>query len=219
MTDKFRNFKELKKARPKSFGIEMCSREGDFLLFAPHAGGIEPGTSEICKWFNKDPYSYYVFEGKGGNCRELHITSTRFNEPEFINLLSTKRHAISFHGMTDYYSRKNNSDIFLGGLNCELIKFTKINLKTSGFRVSTNIELPTSSLSGKEPQNVTNRCTGKMGMQVEISEKLRRKFFQGELKRKDGRSKTTESFEVFCNSINESIFNYKQRLITATTRK
>lgn len=219
MKDKFRSFRELKKARPKSFRIEMRSRECEFLLFTPHAGGIEPGTSEICKWFNKDPYSYYVFEGKGENCRELHITSIRFDEPKLINLLSTKRHAISFHGMTDYCSRKNNSDIFLGGLNGELIKFTQRNLMTFEFRVSTNIELPTSKLSGKEPQNVTNRCTSKMGMQVEISEKLRRKFFHGELKRKDGRSKTTALFEVFCNSINESILIYKQRLIIAPTRK
>ena len=65
MIDKYRNFEELKRARPKSFRINMRSRESQFLLFAPHAGGIEPGTSEICKWFNKEPYSYYIFEGIG----------------------------------------------------------------------------------------------------------------------------------------------------------
>lgn len=208
MKDKYRNFEELKKARPKSFRIDMRSRESQFLFFTPHAGGIEPGTSEICKWFNKEPYSYYIFEGIGKNCSELHITSTRFNEPDLINLLSNNRHAISFHGMTDDFARKNNSDIFLGGLNIELIKLTQLNLKTIGFRVRTNIELPKSKLNGKEPKNVTNRCTSKMGMQVEISEKLRQNFFHGELKRKDGRRKKTALFEGFCNSINDSILDY-----------
>jgi len=210
---KFKSFEELKKARPDSFRIEMLDRKGDFLLFAPHAGGIEPGTSEICKWFNKNPWSYYVFEGTGENCSELHITSTLFDEPRLIKLLGTKRYAVSIHGMTNDVSGINNSDIFLGGLNSELIKLTQINLKNSGFIVSTNIELPTSLLSGKEPQNVTNRCVSKLGMQIEISEKLRRLFFNGELKRKEGRSETTVLFEVFCNSINEAIHIYKQQLI------
>jgi phage replication-related protein YjqB (UPF0714/DUF867 family) len=208
MTDKYKNFEELQKARPNSFRIEWCARESDFLFFAPHAGGIEPGTSEICKWFNKDLYSYYIFEGIGENCRELHIASTRFDEPEFINLIRTKKYAVSFHGMTDYCSNKSNSDIFIGGLNNELIKITHKNLTTLGFRVTTNIELPTYLNSGKEPQNITNRCASKMGMQLELSEKLRRQFFMGELKKKIGRNNTTALFDVFCNAINESILIY-----------
>jgi phage replication-related protein YjqB (UPF0714/DUF867 family) len=205
---KFKCFEELRKARPDSFRIKMRNRKGDFLIFAPHAGGIEPGTSEICKWFNKNPWSYYVFEGTGTNCRELHITSTLFDEPKLIKLLGKKRYAVSIHGMTNAISLINDADIFLGGLNSELIKLTQINLKNSGFIVSTNIELSTSLLSGKEPQNVTNRCLSKMGMQIEISETLRRLFFNCELKRKEGRRETTALFELFCNSINESILIY-----------
>ncbi|MEI6851435.1 MAG: poly-gamma-glutamate hydrolase family protein [Bacteroidota bacterium] len=210
---KFTSFSELKKARPDSFRIKKRNRKGDFLFFAPHAGGIEPGTSEICKWFNKKPWSYYVFEGIGKNCRELHITSTLFDEPHLIKLLGKKRYAVSIHGMIDDGYETINADIFLGGLNSELIKLTQTNLNTSGFKVITNIELPNSLLSGKEPQNVTNRCLSNMGMQIEISEKLRRLFFTGELKRKEGRSETTALFEVFCNLINESILIYRQQLI------
>jgi phage replication-related protein YjqB (UPF0714/DUF867 family) len=210
---KFKSFEELRKARPDAFRIKMRNRMGDFLLFAPHAGGIEPGSSEICKWFNKEPYSYYLFEGIGKNCSELHITSVLFDEPQFIKLLGNKRYAVSIHGMTDDGSGINNADIFLGGLNSELIKLTQINLKNSGFIVTTNIELPASLLSGKEPQNVTNRCLSKLGMQIEISETLRRLFFKRELKRKEGRRETTALFEVFCNSINESILTYLQQLI------
>jgi phage replication-related protein YjqB (UPF0714/DUF867 family) len=209
---KFTSFSELEKARPGSFRIEKRNRRGDFLIFAPHAGGIEPGTSEICEWFNKKPWSYYLFEGTGENCRELHITSALFDEPQLIKLLGKKKYAVSIHGMTNTVSVINDADVFLGGLNIELIKLTQINLKNSGFNVITNIELPTSWLSGKEPQNVTNRCVSKLGMQIEISENLRRLFFNGELKRKVGRSEKTALFEVFCNSINESILIYKQQL-------
>ena len=209
---KFTSFSELKKARPGSFRIEKRNRRGDFLIFAPHAGGIEPGTSEICKWFNKKPFSYYVFEGSGTNCRELHITSALFDEPKLIKLLGKKNYAVSIHGMTNTVAVINDADVFLGGLNSELIKLTQINLKNSGFTVNTNIELPNSLISGKEPQNVTNRCVSKLGMQIEISEKLRRLFFKGELKRRAGRTETTALFEIFCNAVQESILGYKQQV-------
>ena len=110
--------------------------------------------------------------------------------------------------MTDDFAHKNDSDIFLGGLNIELIRLTQIHLKTIGFRVRTNIELPKSKLNGKEPNNVTNRCASKMGMHVEISESLRQNFFHSELKLKVGRIEKTTLFEDFCNTINDSILSY-----------
>lgn len=210
MKDRNDDFAELKKARPGSFRISVRKGDNFLLIFAPHAGGIEQGTSEICRWFEKEPWSVYMFEGTGTRCADLHITSTAFDEPALLGLLDIHQYAISFHGMTDRIAGKHKADIFLGGLNTELIKLTEESLKNKGFRVSTNIEYPDSRLGGKETENVTNRCKSKMGMQIEISGMLRQRFFAGEFKKKRGRSVTTELLDTFCKTISSSIYSYLQ---------
>ena len=210
MKDKYENFESLRSSRPNAFSIRNNELAGECLIFTPHGGGIEPGTSEICEWFNED-HPIYIFEGSGNNCRELHITSTRFDEPVLIKLLQSVNYAISFHGMTNYYSSRVGSDIFLGGLNESLIAITRKTLVNSGFSVSTNIEISNSKLGGKELPNVTNQCRSNMGMQVEISEKLRAKFFCGNFRHKVERRHKTKMLDQFCNSINNSILEYYSR--------
>jgi phage replication-related protein YjqB (UPF0714/DUF867 family) len=208
--DHFRNFEELRKARPDSFEIEEFPRQSNFLLFAPHGGGIEPGTTEICRWFLKTPYSLYTFTARGLNCRRLHITSTNFNEPTLLDLLSSHDNAISFHGMTNDLSREINADIYLGGLNETLIEVTTSGLRKNGYQVRPNFELIHNHLGGREKENITNKCRSGMGMQVEISEKLRQTFFKGKLGLKAGRGFTTNQLDKFCNSILDSVLDYER---------
>jgi phage replication-related protein YjqB (UPF0714/DUF867 family) len=196
---------QLLKARSDSFEIEALNRQSNFLLFAPHGGGIEPGTSEICWWFFKSPYSLYSFTGKGLNCRKLHITSTSFDEPTLLDLLSCHEYAISFHGMTNDLSSQISTDIYLGGLNEPLIELTTSHLRKNGYYVKSNSELPHSQLGGMEKENVTNKCRSGMGMQIEISEKLRQTFFDGNIGLKAGRRYKTEQLDRFCRSILEAV--------------
>ncbi|MBK7969249.1 MAG: poly-gamma-glutamate hydrolase family protein [Bacteroidetes bacterium] len=208
--DTFNSFEELIKLRADSIEIIINDRESDFLIFSPHGGGIEPGTSEICNWFNKAPYSVYMFNGKGDKCKELHITSTSFDEPKLVKLLSRHQYSISFHGMTDYLAKQIQADIYIGGLNKNLIKATAKNLNINGFSVKSNLTFKNQRLGGTEIDNITNRCKSNMGMQIEISGNLRQKFFKGSLCLKRGRKIATDLLDKFCNSIQNSINFYKQ---------
>ncbi len=207
MKDLYKNFNELKHAEAwGSFTITSKKRGSDFLIFSPHAGGIEQGTSEICKQIAGKTYSYYLFNGTGSNCKRLHITSTNFDEPKLLKLLSKHTYAISIHGMTNAMERIIGADIYLGGMNRNLIEITTKILRENNFNSTNNIEKPESPLSGINPENVTNKCVSGQGMQIEISENVRAGFFVWNFKYKRNREmERTESFYNFCNAIRESI--------------
>ncbi|MBP7731609.1 MAG: poly-gamma-glutamate hydrolase family protein [Bacteroidales bacterium] len=205
MKDKYKSFSQLKNSCPKSYKIEYDVRNTSFLIFTPHGGGIEPGTTEICKWFNNNSYSYYSFTGIGTNCKELHITSTLFDEPKLGKILSKHKYAISFHGMTDNMKQKYEADIFLGGLDIALINSLEEKLTTQSFAVKTFKDYQTSLLAAMDPNNVTNKCGSKQGVQIELSESIRESFFKGNYRLKKGRSETTAIFEKFCSIIKEII--------------
>lgn len=177
MKDKYKNFSDLESNRPKSFTIDHDYKDSTFLVFTPHGGGIEPGTTEICKWFNNKDFSYYSFTGKGKKCKDLHITSTRFDEPTLTEYLAKHKFAVSFHGMTNTMKNKFNADIFLGGLDKKLRQKIKTNLNKHGFSVATSKDYPTSTLAAHDKNNVTNKCTRGQGVQIELSESIRKTFF------------------------------------------
>lgn len=59
------------------------------VVLAIHGGGIEPGTSELANQIgNEGNYTLYGFDGmKSSGNSDLHITSTRFDEPLCLNLV------------------------------------------------------------------------------------------------------------------------------------
>jgi phage replication-related protein YjqB (UPF0714/DUF867 family) len=74
MKDKYTNFNELKLSeKSENYRIVFNVLKNSFLIFTPHGGGIEPGTSEICQKIHSNIYSYYLFEGIGQNCIRLHL--------------------------------------------------------------------------------------------------------------------------------------------------
>lgn len=205
MADKYNNFLELNNARPTSFEIDHDSQKKSILIFTPHGGGIEPGTTEICKWFNKKSYSYYSFTGTGSKCSELHITSTHFDEPILVEMLKHHQYSISFHGMSNNMRNKYNADVFLGGLNKTLIESLKKQLYQSGYSVTSCIDHPESILAATSSHNLTNKCISNQGVQIELSESIRESFFKENYKLKSGREFTTDYLDRFCNIILEII--------------
>lgn len=204
------NFDHLKKSEHhKNYEIVPIKRNSAFLIFTPHGGGIEQGTSEICNSIANNTYSSYLFEGKlKSNCKRLHITSHKFNEPKLIELLGEHNYAISIHGMTPQARTDVGADIYLGGLNKSLIAITTEVLKSYNFVTTNNIDKPESKLSGQDKRNVTNKCFKGAGMQIEISENLRAKFFVRNFKKKRYRNETTKEFTAFCYAINQSITKF-----------
>ena len=205
VTDTYKNFSDLKSSQPKSFTINHENKNTSFLIFTPHGGGIEPGTTEICEWFNKNGFSYYSFNGTGKKCKNLHITSTRFDEPKLIKYLAKHNRAISFHGMTDYKKKQFNADIFLGGLDTKLRESIKKNLQKNGYSVTTSKEFPHSNLAARDNSNVTNRCAEGRGVQIELSETIRKSFFINDYRYKKGRTRVTNNFDNFCTIIKDTL--------------
>jgi phage replication-related protein YjqB (UPF0714/DUF867 family) len=85
MADRYKNFLELatKETQSIDFRVRLQQRTGKAVVLAPHGGGIEPGTSEIAEAIAGADLSFYAFEGiKPADNRILHITSTRFDEPQ-----------------------------------------------------------------------------------------------------------------------------------------
>jgi phage replication-related protein YjqB (UPF0714/DUF867 family) len=210
MKDKYNSFSDLIVKRPHSFKIDFKTKSKSFLIFTPHGGGIEPGTTELCEWFHENSFSYYSFTGTGKNCKDLHITSTRFDEGQLLKIIKKHRYAISFHGMTDYMKTKYKADIFLGGLNKILLNCTEIKLRANGYSVVTSKQYPKSILAASSINNITNKCNSGVGLQIELSEFIRRKFFKGNLRIKKGRLHRTPKFDKFCSIIKEVVDNYSK---------
>jgi phage replication-related protein YjqB (UPF0714/DUF867 family) len=176
------------------------------LVFSPHGGGIEKGTSEIVKDLSAlGNFNFYLFEGlKRVENKLLHITSTNFNEPELIKLLANHHTAISIHGMK---LRNKSVDIIIGGLNKDFGEVIMKNL--IGFSVcSSEKELPNHNrLFARMKSNVTNKCQSGQGVQIEISEELRTKFFK-KLSPQKFRNNKTKLYNDFINSLNKGILEY-----------
>ena len=68
-----------------NFSVRYKDRDSAYAIIAPHGGGIEPGTTELAEAIARNDFSFYTFEGKKRTSnRDLHLTATRFDEPDFF---------------------------------------------------------------------------------------------------------------------------------------
>ena len=196
--DKYRSFASLKAI--ERAGVDYCRtilpRNSVITVIAPHGGGIEPGTSEIAKAIACDRFSLYCFEGlkTEGNYRDLHITGTKFDDPDCVQLTSKSRVVLAIHGCDD-----DNEMVYVGGCNENIRTQLIYALTGAGFCAREDV----TAHSGRNPQNICNRGLPEGGVQLEIAEGLRLKMFRS-LKRHE-RIFIQPPFEVFVNSVRESL--------------
>ncbi len=121
----------------------------------------------------------------------MHITSGKFDEPIAVELVVNSQYVITVHGC-----RGEKEEILLGGLDKDLVEKLAGSLRKNGFSVRTDkyIEFP-----GKHPQNICNRNQRGKGVQIELTEALRKTMFR-DLSR-TGRNEKTEVFYRFVNSV------------------
>ncbi len=120
MADKYRNFAELSRNETSGVDYSILIRQAKpaFAIVAPHGGGIEPGTSELADAIAANEFSFYSFEGlKSSGNTDLHITSTRFDEPMCLTVIRHTDLVVTLHGEN---SVADGEGVFLGGLNDEL---------------------------------------------------------------------------------------------------
>lgn len=170
VADRYLNFQALAVQERCGIDYRVCleDRGTPTVVLAPHGGCIEPGTSEIAEAIAQEDLSFYAFEGlrPGRPHRDLHITSTRFDEPQALRLIGDAETAIAIHGRTDGDDPKT---VWLGGLGVALCDAIASSLRAAGFEVASARQ----GLAGREPTNICNRGAAGAGVQLELPRSLR----------------------------------------------
>jgi phage replication-related protein YjqB (UPF0714/DUF867 family) len=198
MPDRFPDFASLaRESREGSdFAVRSRHRDSGVAIVAPHGGGIEPGTSEIAEAVAGDRHSFYAFEGMRarGNA-ELHVTSTRFDEPRMIELVTRATTVIAIHGEAG-----DTEGVFVGGLDAALGERMTLALRAAGFCSGAH---PDAALQGADPANLCNRGAGGAGVQLEIALATRRTLFAA--LNRAGRRRRTARFDALVTALRAAI--------------
>jgi phage replication-related protein YjqB (UPF0714/DUF867 family) len=137
-------------------------------ILAPHGGRIEGRTSEIARLIAGEDHALYLFEGlrpTADNFDCLHLASSQFDEPRALDLIATCHTVITVHGYA-----ASGPDVLLGGLHEPLKRSVARALGQSGFSCLTDGH----RYPGSHPANICNRGRSGAGLQLELSEGLRR---------------------------------------------
>ena len=171
MADTYQSFKQLEAAETKSidYDFRIDERDSPVAIIAPHGGYIERHTTLIAEKIAGDRYNFYTFKGlkPGRPHGDLHITSTKFDEPRCVALVLNCETVVAIHGRAD---KGDPQTVFLGGLDASLRDAMTKKLNELGFAAQTgNREYP-----GEQPLNICNRGRSERGgVQVEIPRSLR----------------------------------------------
>jgi phage replication-related protein YjqB (UPF0714/DUF867 family) len=165
--DKYLSFEMLRRAeRPDEFLIDCRRRPSTVAIIAPHGGKIEPGTSTIAATIAANDYCLYRFEGrKSRENRDLHITSTHFDEPQCLALISRCDQVVAVHGCEGI-----EQIVYMGGRDVCLRDTIRGRLDAVGF--TTGIH-DNPDLQGSHSENICNQGRRRRGVQLEISYGLR----------------------------------------------
>jgi phage replication-related protein YjqB (UPF0714/DUF867 family) len=199
MNSWYKNFAELSAIEKQglSFRLQVKDRGTSFAVVAPHGGGIEPGTSEIAKTIAGRSFSLYTFDGIRLRGNELlHITSTLFDEPRCLNLVKNSNTAVTIHGC-----RGDEQVVYIGGLDVELGEQIIHSFGEAGVEAVRS----TTQFLGNQSENICNRGRSGRGVQLEITEGLRRSMFKG--LGRENRRITKPAFQVFVNAIRKVLLS------------
>lgn len=199
MADKYKNFAALAAHERSGIDYRVIVRRAQpgFAIMAPHGGGIEAGTSEIADAIAAQRYSFHALEGlKSKNNGDLHITSTKFDEPMCLTLLGHTMIVLTIHGEESV----DGEGVFLGGLDYAVGATIRTALTQAGFDVRTHSDR---KLQGREPENICNRGTSGAGVQLELSKSVRETLFESLTR--DGRTHPTPRFGLFVEAVRVAI--------------
>ncbi|WP_034629622.1 poly-gamma-glutamate hydrolase family protein [Desulfotruncus alcoholivorax] len=201
MADKYNSFEELKNNEVLGLDYEIiCGQaESPILVLAPHGGMIEPGTTELAVAIAGRTWGYYSFCGLKDNAyQDLHITSTKFDEPIALKLVTNSKRTIAIHGCKDMIRKK----IYIGGLDSELKQLIGTTLTSAGFDVSENPKFP-----GVSRANICNKNYQGKGVQLELTGGLRLMLFPDF----PLRNRTTHCFETFVAAVQSVLHSCNTR--------
>ena len=197
--DKYADFQELSENETEGVDFRVAKRVHETArtaVVAPHGGAIEPGTTELAVSIAGPELNYATFDGlKASGNVDLHITSTRFDEPRCVEIVARSSYVLTVHGEGSLAEVA-----YIGGLDESLATAIEEELKRSGFSAGAH---DNTALTGKSAQNICNRGTRGMGVQLELSRGLRKTLFRS--LDAQGRKETTPAFEKFVTAIRSGL--------------
>ncbi|MCC7530139.1 MAG: poly-gamma-glutamate hydrolase family protein [Candidatus Melainabacteria bacterium] len=190
----------------RDYRIRIRYRSAFATIVSPHGGYIEEGTSALARACAGPDLNFFDFQGlRTNDPQELHVTSTRFRDPELMKMLAASELAVSIHGMGD----EDDMTIWLGGLNKELKESMLKALLANGFLVDPD----SPRHRGESNLNFVNMAKQK-GVQIELPNNLLKTMFVGPRKfAPTGRCiKTTPIFDKFVKAVRQVVHAEKRRL-------
>jgi phage replication-related protein YjqB (UPF0714/DUF867 family) len=160
-------------------------------IIAPHGGGIEFGTSELCLAIagyhpatlavvpgTGVTYDYWMFEGlRPADNRTLHVTSTHCDDGVAVSLCAGALNALALHGCsTAQAGLPDDAQVVLvGGRNAALKQHLLDGFAAAGLGAIDAAGHP--DLDGNDPDNIVNRTLLGMGGHLELTGPLRSAMF------------------------------------------
>ena len=206
--------------RHEWFDDDLTQRVGvqRTVILAPHGGGIESGTSELCLAIagyhpadltptpaDGPLHDYWMFEGlRASGNSELHVTSTNCDDHVARALAAGCLNAVGLHGCTTSQAELPNGTqaVLVGGLNATFKTLLLTRLTAAGIRAVDAESVP--DLNGDEPTNIANRTLLGAGAQLELTNPLRRAMFRINT-REDRKNTTLRLFWTFTAATREAI--------------
>ncbi|MEV6235978.1 poly-gamma-glutamate hydrolase family protein [Lentzea sp. NPDC051838] len=199
--------------------IQRHTQFGRTAVFAPHGGGIEPGTSELCLAIagyhpatlqpSGAVHDYWMFEGlrSSGNTA-LHVTSTGCDDHYARSLAAGALNAVALHGCTvteaerDWRPLPDQACALVGGANTDLRTRVIDALSSAGIAAVDASSHP--DLDGGDSTNIVNRTLLAAGVQVETTTPLRAGMFTTNTAAQR-KNTTTQLFWDFTDAVREAI--------------
>ncbi|MEK7722598.1 MAG: poly-gamma-glutamate hydrolase family protein [Elusimicrobiota bacterium] len=145
------------------YSREVYDRGSPISVFAVHGGDIERATSRLARRVASGDLNLYLFNGwLGKKSGRLHVTSSRFDDPDAVRLATAAVLGVSLHAQAG-----RGDWICVGGANKKAAAMVTKRLEDAGFAAIT----PCESLPGTSPDNITNRPSAG-GVQLEITLRL-----------------------------------------------
>ena len=178
--------------RDYTITIDQQYRNADVIVLSIHGGKIEPHTSQISQTLAEAyKWNRYDFAGHGtrhclrggSNFDILHITSSRFDEPDGLALVSSHPKAVSIHGYGPQ-RRYRRGTICVGGKNADQVSAFMDFIDTNRDDFGAYRLLPVDAtqaesgetctgLGGTSSRNIVNKTMTEMGLQLELGKRMR----------------------------------------------
>ena len=189
-------------------------------VIAPHGGGIEVGTSELCLAIagyhpaDLTPapaagpvHDFWMFEGlrPSGNS-DLHVTSTHCDDTTARSLCAGSLNVLSLHGCTAGQAglEAGAQAVLVGGLGAAFRQYLTEEFTAAGIRAVT--ASGEEEIAGISPENICNRSLTGAGAQLEITTDLRTALFApGRNTRAERATNTLPLFWAFTAAVRTAI--------------